>query len=62
MKKKKTTARLSLKKKTISSLTKDGQQAVMGGLTQYSTCCGSLPWQKETACCSQVSCDIKSPC
>ena len=62
MKKKDFPAKLSLKKKTITPLTADNQQAVAGGLTQYTTCCGSLPQQKQTGCCSQVSCDIKNPC
>ncbi|WP_157977156.1 hypothetical protein [Taibaiella helva] len=54
MKKKNRSIRLSLQKIRITRLS--NQEAVTGGLTAQTTCCTTLPGQRQTTCCSLASC------
>ncbi len=54
MKKKKLIPRLSLRKKTLATLLVQEQNAIRGGMTAGTTCCGSTPQIKN--CHTLASC------
>ncbi|WP_118975618.1 class I lanthipeptide [Taibaiella koreensis] len=56
MKKKQHPRKLSLQKIAIVCLDQQQQTALLGGATANTTCCGTLPGQRQTTCCSLASC------